>query len=57
MWDLVQIDGVAEMFRIDMDTLLIEQEKIPDGGRSDVLDRESGEVELPLANAMHQLDA
>ena len=57
MWDLVQIEGVAEMFLIDMDTLLIEQEKIPDGGRSDVLDRESGEVELPLANAMYQLDA
>jgi hypothetical protein len=57
MWDLVQIEGVAEMFLIDMDTLLIEQEKIPDEGRSDVLDRESGEVELPLANAMHQLDA
>ena len=55
--DLVQIGGVAEMFLIDMDTLSIEQDNIPDGGRSDVLDRESGEVELPLANAMYQLDA
>ncbi|WP_160312577.1 hypothetical protein [Caballeronia mineralivorans] len=49
MWDLVQMDGVAEMFLTDMDTLLIEQEKIPDGGRSEVLDCESREVELPLA--------
>jgi len=49
--------GVAEMFLIDMDTLSIEQDNIPDGGRSDVLERESGEVELPLANAMYQLDA
>ena len=57
MWDLVQIEGVAEMFLIDMDTLSIEQDNIPDGGRSDVLERESGEVELPLANAMHHLDA
>ena len=37
MWDLLQMDGVAEMFFIDMDTLLIEQEKIPGGGHSDVL--------------------
>ena len=55
--DLVQIGGVAEMFLIDMDTLSIEQDNIPDGGRSDVPERESGEVELPLANAVHQLDA
>ena len=55
--DLVQIGGVAEMFLIDMDTLSIEQDNIPDGGYSDVIERESGEVELPLANAMYQLDA
>ena len=55
--DLVQIGGVAEMYLIDMDTLSIEQNKIPGGGCSDVLERESGEVELPLANAMYQLDA
>jgi len=45
------------MFLIDMDTLSIEQDDIPDGRRSDVLERESGEVELLLANAMYQLDA
>jgi hypothetical protein len=55
--DLVQIGGVAEMYLIDMDTLSIEQDKIPDGECNDVLERESGEVELPLANAMYQLDA
>jgi hypothetical protein len=55
--DLVQIGGVAEMFLIDKDALSIEQDHIPNGGRSDVLGRESAEVELPLANAMHQLDA
>lgn len=52
--DLVQIGGVAEMFLIDMDTLSIEQDNIPDGGRSEAL---KGEVELPLADTMHQLDA
>jgi len=55
--DLLQIGGVAGVFLIDMDTLSIEQDNIPDGGYSDVLERESGEVELPLANAMYQLDA
>ena len=43
--DLVQMGGVAEMFLIDVDTLSIEQDNIPDGGRSDVLE---DEVELPL---------
>lgn len=50
----MQIDGVAEMFLIDMDTLSIEQDNFPDGGRSEAL---KGEVELPLADTMHQLDA
>jgi hypothetical protein len=40
-----------------MDTLLIEQDGIPDCGRSGILDAELREVELPLANSMHQLDA
>ena len=53
----MQIGGVAEMYLIDMDTLSIEQDRIPDGECNDVLERESGEVELPLANAMYQLDA
>ena len=53
----MQIGCVAEMFILDMDTLSIEQDKITDGRRSDVFERKSGEVELPLSNAMHQLDA
>jgi hypothetical protein len=52
--DLVQIGGVAKMFFIDMDTLSIEQDNIPDGGRSDTF---KGEVELLPADTMHQLDA
>jgi hypothetical protein len=46
-----------EMFLIDMDTFSIEQDSIPDGECSGVIKRESGEIELTLANAMHQLDA
>jgi len=45
------------MLFIDMDTLSIEQDNIPGRGRRDVIERESREVELPLANAMYQLDA
>ncbi|SAL73269.1 hypothetical protein AWB69_08969 [Caballeronia udeis] len=45
------------MFLINMDTLSIEQDSIPDGERSGVLKRESREIKLPLANATHQLDA
>ena len=54
---LVQIAGSVEMHHIDMDTLFIEQDSIPDGGRSSILDPKNAEVELTLANAMHQLDA
>ena len=54
---LVQIAGVAETSPINKDTLSIEQDGIPDGGRSGILEPESAEVELTLANAMHQLDA
>jgi len=54
--DLVQKGGAAEMFLIDMDTLSIEQDSIPDTGRSGIVDAEIGEIELPLANAMQQLD-
>jgi hypothetical protein len=55
--DLVQIGCASAISLINMDTLSIEKDSIPDGGSSDVIKRESGEVELPLANAMHQLDA
>ncbi|MFM0720743.1 hypothetical protein PQQ73_30965 [Paraburkholderia strydomiana] len=54
---LVKIAGGAEMSSINMDTLFIEEGGVPDGGRSGILDPESTEVELPLANAMHQFDA
>ena len=57
---LVQIAGPVEtllIILINMDTLSIENDSIPDGGRSGVPEPESGEVELALANAMHQLDA
>ena len=56
-WALVQIAGSTEMLIINMDTLLIEQDSIPDVGYFDVLELESAEIELSLANAMHQLDA
>jgi len=52
----VQIDGLAEKFPIFMDTLAIEQDGISDGRRSGIFEPGDGEVELPLANAVHQLD-
>jgi hypothetical protein len=54
---LVQIASSAETLLINMDTLSIEKDSIPDGGRCGVLEPESAEVELPFANAMHQLDS
>ena len=33
------------------------EDRIPDGRRSGVFEVERREIELPLANAMHQLDA
>jgi hypothetical protein len=50
---LVQMACLAEKFPIGMDTLSIEQDGIPDSGRSGIFEPEHGEVELPLANAMH----
>jgi hypothetical protein len=52
-WAPVQIAGLTEMFPIDMDTLAIEQDSIPDSGRSGIFEPEHGEVELLLANAVH----
>ena len=54
---MVQIGGVVENIFIDLDTLSIEQDSIPDGGCSVIFEPEGAEVELILANAMHQLDA
>ena len=54
---LVQIAGEAETSSINKDALFIEQDSIPDSWRSGILEFERGEVELTLANAVHQLDA
>ena len=53
---LVQIADGAEMPSINKDTLFIEQDGIPDGWRSGILESKSVEIELTLANAVHQLD-
>lgn len=55
--DLVQLGCVSALSFINMDTLSIEEDSVPDRGGSGVIKRESGEVELSLANTMHQLDA
>ena len=54
---LVQIAGGVEICSINKDTLFIEQDRIPDRGHSGILGPESTEVELTLANAVHELDA
>jgi UDP:flavonoid glycosyltransferase YjiC (YdhE family) len=48
---LVQIASSAETLLINMDTLSIEKDSIPDGERCGVLEPESAELELPFANA------
>jgi len=54
---LVQIAGETETRPINMDPIFIEHDSIPDGGRSGIFESKNPEVELPLANAVHQLDA
>jgi hypothetical protein len=54
---LVQMALLAETIPIAMDTLSIKQDGIPDSGRSGIFEPEHREVELTLANAMHQFDA
>jgi Protein of unknown function (DUF1302) len=54
---LVQMTCLGQKFPIGMDTLSIEQDGILDSGRGGIFEPEHGEVELPLANAMHQFDA
>jgi len=53
----VQIGSVVEIIFIDLDTLSIEQHGVPNRGRGGIAEPERAEVELRLANAMHQLDA
>ncbi|MFL9915820.1 hypothetical protein PQR75_10560 [Paraburkholderia fungorum] len=54
---LVQMACLAEMLPIDMDALSIEQDGILGSGRSGIFEPDHGEIELLLANAMHQFDA
>ena len=54
---LVQTGGEAETFPIYKDALFIERDGIPDGRYSSILEPESAEIELALADAVHQLDA
>jgi hypothetical protein len=54
---LVKMAVRTEIFSIDMDTLPIDQDGIPDSARSGIFKPEHGEVELAIANPMHQFDA
>ena len=54
---LVQTGGEAETFPIYKDALFIERDGIPDGRYSSILEPESAEIEVALADAVHQLDA
>jgi hypothetical protein len=53
----LQIGGLVEIFFIAKDTLSLEKNSIPDSGRYGSFEAELSEIELALANAMHQLDA
>jgi hypothetical protein len=54
---LVKTADEAETYTIHKDTLCIKQDSIPDGGCSSILESESAEIELTLADTVHQLDA
>lgn len=54
---LVQTGGEAETSPIYKDALFIEQDGVPDGRYSSILELGSAEIELALADAVHQLDA
>ena len=43
---MVQMAGLAEILSVNMDTLSVEQDGIPDSGRGGILEPGSGEVEL-----------
>jgi hypothetical protein len=53
----VQTAGEVETSLIREDALFIEQDSIPDCRCSSILESESAEIELTLADAVHQLDA
>ena len=53
----MKIGKPVEKFHIGTDTVSIGQDSIPDSGRSGILEAELREIELTLANAMHQLHA
>jgi hypothetical protein len=54
---LVQIDSFGELRPIDQDTSLSSEDRIPDDGRGDIFEAQAVQAKLPLANAMHQVDA
>jgi hypothetical protein len=54
---LVQTGGEAEASAICKDALFIERDGVPGGRYSSILEPESAEIELALADAAHQLDA
>jgi hypothetical protein len=54
---LVQIDSFGELMPTDQDTLLFSEDRIPDGRRGGIFEAQAVQAKLPLANAMHQLDA
>ena len=53
----MQTAGEAETPPVHKEALFIEQERIADGRCSSILESESAEIELTLADAVHQLDA
>ena len=54
---LVQTDGLNGLRPIDQDTLLKRENRIPDCRHSGVFESQPHKTKLPLANAMHQLNA
>jgi hypothetical protein len=53
----VQIVDETEASPINKDSIFVEKDSISGGGHNGIFESDSPEVELPLANAVHQLDA
>jgi hypothetical protein len=54
---LVKIDSFGELRPTDQDTSSSSEDRIPDDGRGDIFEAQAVQAKLPLANAVHQLDA
>jgi hypothetical protein len=54
---LVQTDVFNGLRPIDQDALLRRGNRIPDSRHSGIFESQPGKTKLPLANAMHQLNA